>query len=96
MNFLVSSNDNIIKAYNFIKKKTIILLFRLFIWNFEYFFMKREYRIIYSLITNYFIIIYNSLKKEYLFQMFNHLNYINEIRYNEKNNFLITKDNSFL
>ena len=49
--------------------------------------MKREYRIIYSPITNYFIIIYNSLKKEYLFQMFNHLNYINEI-----NNFLITKD----
>ena len=94
--FLVSSDDNTIEIYDFIKGKLLFSYSDSLNGTLNTHFIKRDNTIIYSTKTDYSIIIYDYLKKEYLFQMFSHLNYINEIIYNEINNILISKDNSGL
>ena len=94
--FLISSDDSTIEIYEIIKGINIFSYSDSLNGTFNAHFLKRNDTIIYTTKTDYSIILYDYSKKKYLFQMFSHLYFINEINYNRINNILITKDDSGL
>ena len=94
--FLISSDDSTIEIYEIIKGINIFSYIDSLNGTFNAHFLKRNDSIIYTTKTDYSIILYDYSKKKYLFQMFSHLYFINEINYNSINNILITKDDSGL